>query len=232
MSVLTQMLEYQKVDADLRKIEQEIAASEERKKFMQAKKFMESAGEKLDAQEKRAIELKNLAKTLTAGYKELADSVTEYDSLEEMVEEGGDIAFYRKNIQTLADRLRVLKGELAKLMADIESISADYKKMKDQTIAMQKQYKEYRVKFDELKNAHAAEVAEINAKLEKIAGEIPPEALAKYKAKRKARIFPVLAPLTGGRCICGLDFAIAQESKLAGGNVVECDHCHRLIYKQ
>ena len=58
MSALKELLEYQKVDGELRKIEQEIAGSEERKKYMQAKKFMESAREKLEAQDKRAVEFK------------------------------------------------------------------------------------------------------------------------------------------------------------------------------
>ena len=35
MSVLNELLEYQTVDAELRKIEQEIAASEARKKYVQ-----------------------------------------------------------------------------------------------------------------------------------------------------------------------------------------------------
>ena len=39
MTVLEQLLEYQKVDAELRKIEQSVAGSEERKKFSQAKKI-------------------------------------------------------------------------------------------------------------------------------------------------------------------------------------------------
>ncbi len=49
MAVSKELLEYQKVDAELRKIEQEIAGSDERKKYVQAKKFMETAAEKLEA---------------------------------------------------------------------------------------------------------------------------------------------------------------------------------------
>ena len=51
MSVMSELLEYQKVDAQLRKIEQEVAASEEQKKFSQANKFMKSAPERFEARE-------------------------------------------------------------------------------------------------------------------------------------------------------------------------------------
>ncbi len=228
---LKELLEYQKVDGELRKIEQEIAASDERKKYLQAKKFMENASEKLEAADKRAQELKALAQKLTAGYSEIGKAIAEYSDLEEMIADGGDVSFYKKNVQVLSDRLRALKGEVLKLVSDIEGAVEEYQKLKKQTITMQKQYREYNEKFKEIKNARAEEVREISERLEKLGKGIPENILAKYKQKRKERIFPVVAPLTNGRCICGMDFAIAQQGALSGGNVIECEHCHRFIYK-
>ncbi len=232
MPISQELLEYQRVDGELLKIEQEVSSSEERKKYLQAKKFMEAAGEKLEAQDKRAQALRELSEKLTEEFEEIDKTISEYADLDEMVESGGDIAFYKKSVQSLADRLRSLKGELVKLTADIEAAVEEYKKMKKQTIAMQKQYKEYNEKFKTVKNARAEEVKKITEELEKIGSNIPPEILTRYLAKRRERIFPVVAPLTNGRCICGMDFAIAQQGKLSGGGVVECEHCHRFIYKE
>ena len=232
MSVLNELLEYQTEDAELRKIEQEIAASEARKKYVQAKKFMETAGEKLEAQDRRAVELRRTAQGLTARYKEINEAIKEYTAIDESTEDEGQVSFYKRSAQSLADNLRALKGEINKLVSEIEGACEEYKKMKEQTIAMQNQYKEYSEKFKETKNSRAAEVAEISKRLEKIGKNIPAETLEKYKQKRKERIFPILAPLTNDRCICGMDFAIAQQSKLSGGNVIECEHCRRFIYKQ
>lgn len=231
MAVSNELLEYQKVDAELRKIEQELAGSAERKKFMQAKKFMESAADKLEAQDKRAVELKHAVQQLTARFKEMNTAISEYAAVEEMVEGGGDIAFYKRSAQSLADSLRLLKAELNKLISEIEAASEEYKRMKEQTISMQKQYKEYNEKFKAVKGERAAEVEEINARLCKIGEKIPKELLEKYKQKRKEHIFPVVAPLTNGRCICGMDFSIVQQGELSGGGVVECEHCRRFIYK-
>lgn len=232
MSVLNDLLEYQKVDADLRKIEQEIAASPERKKFIQAKKFMETAAEKLEAQDRRAVELRRAVQNLTARYKKVNEEISDYAALEEMVDGGGDVGYYKRSAQQLSDSLRALKAELNKLISDIESACEEYKKMKEQTIAMQKQYKEYSEKFKEVKNARSAEVDEINKKLKAIGEKIPEETLEKYKVKRKERIFPILVPLTGGMCICGMDLSLVQQGKLSGGNVIECEHCHRFIYNK
>ena len=231
MSVLNELLEYQKEDALLRKIEQEIGASEERKKYVQAKKFIESAREKLDAQEKRAIELKNLCAELSARSEEIIHALGEYSDLDEMIEGGGDVSFYKKNAQALSDKLRAIKAELNKLISDVNAITEEYKKLKEQTIVMQKQYKEYKEKYDAVKASRSEEVEEINRKLSEIGKKIPADTLERYKTKRKERIFPILVPLNGDRCVCGMDFPLAQQGRLAGGNVIECEHCRRFVYK-
>ena len=232
MSVMSELLEYQNVDAQLRKIEQEVASSEEQKKYAQANKFMKSAPERFEAQDRRAAELAALREDLVRRAEDISKQIAEYSDLDEMVdEEGGDISFYKKNAQALLDRLRAVKGELNKLTADVNAAVEEYDRFKKQTIAMQKQGEEYSKKFKELKNAHAAEADEIAKKLAALSKDIPKDLMERYQQKRKEKIFPIIAPLNGDRCICGMDFPLAQQGKLAGGNVVECEHCRRFVYK-
>ena len=117
-----------------------------------------SAAEKLEAMDARARELKEMAMRLTFNYQELNKAIQEYAEIDEMVEAGGDVAFYKKKVQTLSDQLRSLKNELTKLVSEIENASEEYQRMKKQTISMQKQYKEYNEKFKEVKASRAAEV--------------------------------------------------------------------------
>lgn len=234
MSKLQELLRYQETDKELRKIEQEIAGSDERKKYVQARKFMEAAKEKLEAQDRRAVDLKNKRDELGARMEELNKALAEYSDLEEMMDDDGAVSFYKKNAQALAEKLRALKNELNKLIAEITSITEEYKKLKSQTIAMQKQYKEYGEKTSDLKKGYEDELKEIKRRLNDIAKNIPAELLEKYDAKRKERVFPVLVPLTQAGtqigCICGVEFSLAQKEKLSGGNVIECEHCRRLVY--
>lgn len=232
MSVLNELLEYQKVDAQLRKIEQEVAASEEQKKYAQANKFMKSAPERFEAQDRRAAELAALREDLIRRAEDISKQIAEYSELEEMVEEGGDVSFYKKNAQALLDRLRGLRSEMQKLNADIASTVEEYDRFKKQGATMQKQYKEYKAKRDELVNTHKDEVNSLRARLAEIAKKIPEDTLAKYQQKRKENIFPIIAPLNGNMCVCGMDFPLALQERLAGGNVVECEHCRRFVYKK
>lgn len=232
MSVLNELLEYQKVDAQMRRIEQEVAASDEQKKFAQANKFMKSAPERFEAQDRRAAELAALREDLVRRAEDISKQIAEYSELDEMVEEGGDVSFYKKNAQTLLDRLRALKGEMQKLNADIAATVEEYERFKKQGAAMQKQYREYKAKRDELVNNRKDEVNRLKAQLKSIAEKIPAETLAKYQQKRKENIFPIVVPLNGNMCVCGMDFPIALQERLAGGNVVECEHCRRFVYKK
>ena len=232
MSVLSELLEYQTVDAQLRKIEQEVSSSEENKKYAQANKFMKSAPERCEAQDRRAAELAALREDLIRRAEDIARQIAEYSELDEMVEEGGDVSFYKKNAQALLDRLRALKGEMQKLNSDIAATVEEYERFKKQGAAMQKQYKEYKVRRDELVASRKEEANALQARLKEIAARIPPETLKKYLQKRKENIFPIVVPLNGSMCVCGMDFPLALRDRLAGGNVVECEHCRRFVYKK
>lgn len=232
MAGLQDLLEYQRVDGELRKIENELNATEEKKKLNQARSVMKNAEARIAAQDKRAVELKALRDSLAFRVEETSRAIAEYSDVEEIVEGGGDVSFYKKNAQQLLDTLRALKADLAKLLAEVEQLSAEYKKMMEQGKQMNKQYKEYSEKFKEVQKKRAGETEALQQKLEEIAKRIPSEILEKYRQKRKEKVFPVLVPLAGDMCVCGMDLPLAQRGRLAGGNIIECENCHRFIYKQ
>lgn len=231
MPVSKELLEYQKVDGTLRKIEMEIASSEERKKYMQARKVMKTALEKLDALDRHAAELIRLRDELAARAEEASKGLEEYDDVDELLEGGADVGFYKKNAQALLERLRTVKSELSKLLGEIDGVAAEYKKLMEQGKQANKIYKENKEKAEKIEASHAGEVKEIKAKLDEIARGIAPKVLEYYKNKRKEGIFPVVVQLNDWMCVCGVELPLLHRSELAGGNMIECEHCRRLIYK-
>lgn len=232
--MIDELLKYQEADGKLRAIEQEISSTEERKKYMSARKFLEKAPEKLEALDARASEFKMMFERLEKKYAEIADTIKDYENLDEMVDEqGGEIAFYKKNAASIAENLKNLKAEINKLIQQIEKTSAEYAAAKKQTIAMQRQYKEYKEKYAAVKDARAAEIAAAEAELEKLGKSVPAATLAKYKAKRKEKVFPVVCEVAGNRCPqCGMELSIAALSKLSDGTFIECDSCRRILFKR
>ena len=73
--MIDELLKYQEADGKLRAIEQEIASTDERKKYMSARKFLEKAPEKLEALDARATEFRLMFERLEKKYAEIADSL-------------------------------------------------------------------------------------------------------------------------------------------------------------
>ena len=129
MTQLQAILNYQEVDRELYAIERELAVSNERKEYVKMKKFLEGAPEKLDSLEAKANGLKAEAVTLNEKYEKTEETLKDFDSLDELIEGGADIAFYKKKAQSVFDQLRRLKAELNELINSINETSAEYQKL-------------------------------------------------------------------------------------------------------
>lgn len=229
---LQAILAYQEEDKKLYALERELAGCPERKDYIKRKKFLEAAADKLDAFDAKAVQLKNEARELTKRYLRTEDTLKDFANLDELVEGGADIAFYKKSALSLSDELKKIKSELAALTAAVNSTHEEYQKLKKQVIAMQKQYKESFEKYNAVKASKEGERREIEGKLAELKKGIPEDVMEKYRTKRKEKVFPVVGKLKDNRCpFCSMQPPLAAMSKLTGGGVIECDNCHRILYE-
>ena len=231
MSQLQAILNYQEVDKKLYKLERELSGSEERKEYAKYKKFLETAPEKLDSLEAKATSLRAEADGLTAKYEQLAETLKDFDNLDELVNGGADVAFYQRKAQLKVDQIKKMKADLVNLLKSIQEVDAEYQKLKKQVIAAQKQYAEASEKYKALMESRAAERKELETKLSVLAKEVSSELMQKYQTKRKEKIFPVVVELASNRCYCTMEPPLATLNKLTGGAFMECDNCHRVIFK-
>ena len=93
MSQISQLLLYQEKDSELLKLEQEVSASEEVKKFRQAQSFMKKASEKLDQLDAKSNGLLTRLTALEQTYSEIAETLKDFEHVDELVEGGADISF-------------------------------------------------------------------------------------------------------------------------------------------
>ena len=231
MANLQAILHYQEVDTKLYKIERELAGCDERKEYVKVKKFLETAPEKLDSLDVKATSLKTQAEDLVKAYEAAEETLKDFENLDELVNGGADIAFYKKKAQSIVEKLKKLKADMNTLSATIKETDAEYQKLKKQVISAQKQYADVSEKYKAVKSAKDAERKEIEAELSNIAKEVPAQMLEVYQTKRKERVFPVVGQLTSNRCpYCSMEPPIAARNQLTGGGVIECDNCHRIIF--
>ena len=233
MSHLQAILNYQEVDTKLYKLERDIAGCDERKEYVKFKKFLETAPEKLDSLEVKANALKAEAASLATQYEKAEETLKDFEHLDELVVGGADIAFYKKNAQSIVDQLKKIKADINALVANIKALDAEYQKLKKQVISAQKQYGEASEKYKAVKASREDERLAIEKELAAIAKDIPAEVLEKYKTKRKEKIFPIFGEMVGSRCpFCSMEPPLAARNKLTGGATIECDNCHRIIFSK
>lgn len=228
---LKAMLHYQEIDAKLYKLERELAGCEERKEYVKVKKFLETAPEKLDSLEVKATALKAEAAEIANKYAQMEETLKDFENLDELVQGGADIAFYKKKAQSIVEQLKKMKADLNTLTTNIKATDAEYQKLKKQVIAAQKQYADVSEKYKAVKASREAERKEIETELATATKGISAELMEIYQTKRKERIFPVVGELTGNRCpYCSMEPPLAARNKLTGGGYIECDNCHRIIF--
>lgn len=233
MAQIEQLLKYQAEDSKLLNIEREASNSEERKNYTQAKNFLTKAPEKLDAMDAKALEMHAILNKLTKKYEEIEETLKDFENLDELVEEGADISFYKKNATQIADKLKSIKSEINALTKSIKDADEEYQTLKKKTISVQKQYTEYSAAYSEYKKGKIAEMEAVQAELKKLAKDINPEVLKRYEMKRSERIFPIICVVKNDRCSkCGMELSIVGKEKISGGEVTECENCHRFLYKE
>lgn len=232
MTHVEKLLKYQEADGKLIKLEHDLGNSDANKNRVQAKTFLTKAPEKLDALESKAVELSALAEKLNKKYAEIAETLSDFDNLDELVDGGADIAFYKKNIAQISEKIQSVKAEIASLTKAVKDADEEYRQMKKKTIDMQKQYTDSSEAFKKLKESMQGEALAVKKELDALKKDIEPEVMKKYEIKRSERIFPILCVEKGGRCSkCGSELSLAGKEKIASGAFVECDNCHRIIYK-
>ncbi|MBQ3221464.1 MAG: hypothetical protein IJB34_05840 [Clostridia bacterium] len=230
---LQAILNYQEIDRKLFKLERDFAGSEARKEYVKIKKYLESAPEKLEALESKATALKAEAESLSAKYAQLESTLSEFDNVEEMIKDGADVGFYKKEALKLVDKLKKLKAEINTLSTSIKEVDAEYQKLKKQIKAAEAQAPEVIKNYKAAKAAVDKEREPLEAELAKAGEAVEPSLLAKYKTKRKEKIFPIVGELYAGRCpFCSMEPPIAAKALLANG--WECDgpNCHRIIFEK
>ncbi len=229
------MLEYQKADAKLRDIEKTISDSDERKKAMGAKKYLETVETNVEKLNLRAEDLMKAfedASKEQAGLKEQEQEIADAIS---SLEDEKETQFLIKKIDELVAKIKEVGKKLNDIQEEIKKVAADYSVIKKNTSVAQEQYKEYAPKYKELKAKFQAEKEIIEKELATLKEKVDSPLMERYLAKREKKIYPVLYSVrangsTHSCGACNMELPMAVSGKLKNGEVIDCENCGRLLY--
>ncbi len=233
MAQVENLLNYQNTDSKLLEIEREIATSDEYKNLRQAANFVTKANEKLDSLDVKARALASALEELKVKYAEVYETLEEFENLDELIDGGADISFYKKNVLQISDKLKSIRQEINSVSKSMKATNEEFQELYTKYRNVNKQGREYQEIYAKYKAEKDKKKEEIKSELEKIAKDIDPEVMKRYMSKRSERIFPILCPAVQGRCSkCGTELSLSAKERVLSGGVTECENCHRFIYNE
>ncbi len=229
--MIEKLLAYQAADANLKEIEKMLAGSEEKKKAMNAKKYLEGVEENVNKLDLKAAELISLYENLTKEQIKFKEQQAEITEALKTVEDEKEAGYLIKKVEELISKIKSLGAKASKVSEEIQAVLKEYSSIKKTTQVAQTQYKENAAKYNELKDSVKDKKSSVEAQLEALKKDVDPMLMERYLKKRANKIYPVLYEVKGGICgACRMELSMLDMNKLKNGQVIDCDQCGRMLY--
>ncbi len=230
---LQKMLEYQKIDIAYYRQEKELKESEERKRAALCyNKFVECN----NALKELAAQLNGYFKALQKLEAKLAETKSTEDELRSKLESlhsEEDFEQYEIQLNEYEKSVTELNKEISKVLKSISDASVQNRSLNDKMDALNREYLLSTQSYNKKKAEFDERTKPIRETLETLAKEIEAEYLKKYLELRKNKKMPAFVCYMEKNCgACGMDISIEVDKKLQKtGDVAECPHCGRIVYK-
>lgn len=226
------LLNYQAADAKLRKIEKALSESEERKKAVSAKKYLEGVEENVNKLDDRAAELIATYQMATEEQLKLKELESEIEESIENAADPKEVSFLIKKAEELISKIKTLGAKASKISDEIQAVVKEYSTIKNTTKVAQAQYKENVEKYNALKDSVKEEKESVEKELEELKAKVEPALMDRYLKKRANKIYPIVYAARDNVCgACNMELPMSELNKLKNGEIIDCDQCGRLIYQ-
>lgn len=226
------ILEYQKIEALVIKLENDLSKSSDREKAAEIQRELKNFHSRLVVLEDSAKRVNNAYTLAIKKYQEYNDKLAELEKQVETVSED-KVDLYEKAYKDFVNIANGLEKEIAKMHNEIQQISHEYEDIMKRSRLGREKFDVYKAKYTKLKNELEPQIADNKAKLAKLQKEIDAKLYQRYMQKRENHIFPVFVPLTDNKCGgCRMEISASKLGSMKGNEfgVIECENCSRIIY--
>ena len=120
------ILQFQQLDLKLRKIEQELGATAERRRSKQLHQYLKESEEKLKQLEEHAEQLSLRLDKLKDSYAENKELIAEYAAAVDKSIDLDELNYLNKKFNDLSKTVSLLDRDMAALLKDMEDTSAQF----------------------------------------------------------------------------------------------------------
>ncbi len=231
--MLEQLLAYQEADKKLREIEKTLSESPERKKAVNAKKYIDGVEESVSKLDAKAKELVIAFENALGDQKKLKEQEDEIKNSLDGIEDEKGAEYLIKKADELFAKIKELEGRINKISSEIQALMKEYEAVKVTAKKAQAQYNENAPKYKALKESVQEEVSKIKEELDAIGKKVDAELMKRYQAKRADKMYPIVYAIRGEHCgACNMELPTSALGKLKKGEVIDCDQCGRMLYQK
>lgn len=229
--MLEDILNYQKLDSKLVKLERDLKNDESKKTVTQMVSIVKDSQNKLMSLEQEAeIQVKELSR-LKDEYNKLLTEINDIIKTDVSDADENTIRTTADKINQMSSSLTVIERKISTYNDKANNILKAFDNAKKSILNAKQKHKEAKEKYDAKQAAVNPEIESIKKELSSLESKVNKDLMAKYKRMRGDNIFPVFVPLRDGSCggcMMGVSQANIQQIKTKG--YIECEQCHRIIY--
>lgn len=228
---MEKMLEYQKLDGELFKLEKQLNESKYKVQMNETKEFASQAKDKM-------LQMEIEAKKYYDAYLDLQKVIevnlknVEILNKQEIAEMDLDkLKIFTEKSDLVSKNLSVLQKKLYSLQTSIQQHLVNFKKIKKDVETAKAKFAKAKEMYDSESQKIKPQMDEIKNKLETLQKGVSDSLLDKYQKSRKDKIYPVFVPLVEKRCgACRMELPSALLDSVKAGNMLECEQCRRIIF--
>ena len=228
---IKEMLEYQKLDGEIRKLENSLKNSEERKNATKMQDYIKDGQAKILSLEKTGEKLLSVYKKAVQAYN---DFTAKLDKLlkETVGESPEEITRMLEKANTFMLANAKLEKDLESLQVSIMKVNNEFDVIKKSSLTAKNNFAVYKAKYNELRAKIEPEINKLKEQREKLQGKISSNLLTTYKQKSESK-YPVFVPMKDNRCGgCRMEISGTKLKQLKEVGFIECENCGRVIYIQ
>ena len=231
---LDKMLQYQKTDIVVYRLEREYQQSKERELLVRCKKAFEDKKNTLIGLSKELDNTLATINKLSETIDELVKSGSEWNGFDaNAVATEEELAKIEKEFADYEAKVTEFGKELTKAVKKEDEIAYENKRLHEEMEVLNNDFKHLNGLLKK-KEADMLEKAKPYVKMRKtLELDIDKKLFEKYQELRKNKKMPALVPYNEGCCGgCGMDISIEVGKKLVNPyDLAECTHCGRIVYK-
>lgn len=228
---MEKLLEYQKLDTELFRLQRDINKNESRKEAQSMVAVVKDAQAHIISLERLAKNLCDDVEKLKAVQNKGISLVEKYSKQTSQNLSEQELNDLKAKIKQASKQLNELENRLLSNEQKSKQVIMDFDNTKKKANIARARHQEAKAKFDEFYATKVPQIEELRQKMQALEKTIEPAMINKYKAMKQDGVFPVIVSLVDNRCGgCRMELPKGAVDAVKERGKLECPSCHRLIY--